>query len=259
MPFYGLGNDASDDARVNYGLRAAEAGIRLAVRPVSWYRLGGGVSVRQMEDRGGTGRHPSIATLPPADVPPGRGSDIRYTQFTASTAIDWRESPGYTRRGGLYALALSDLRDADDRFGFRKVTAEVQQFLPILKEHWVLGFRGLVETTDVDDGQAVPYYLLPALGGARRHRGFGDFRFQDRHILLLSGEYRWLPSRVLDMALFVDAGKAARDRRDLDVDGLKTAYGIGMRIHGPTFTPLRLDVARSREGIRIHLTGGVAF
>lgn len=259
VPFYGLGNDASDEARVNYGLRAAEAGIRVAVRPVSWYRLGGGVSVRQMEDRGGTGRHPSIATLPSADVPPGRGSDIRYTQLTASTAIDWRESPGYTRSGGLYAIALSDLRDADDRFGFRKVTAEVQQFLPILKEHWVLGFRGLVETTDVDDGQAVPYYLLPALGGARRHRGFGDFRFQDRHILLLSGEYRWLPSRVLDMALFVDAGKAARDRRDLDVDGLKTAYGIGMRIHGPTFTPLRLDVARSREGIRIHLTGGVAF
>jgi outer membrane translocation and assembly module TamA len=78
-------------------------------------------------------------------------------------------------------------------------------------------------------------------------------------MLLLTGEYRWTPSRVLDMALFVDAGKVTRERGDLDLDGLKTGYGIGFRIHGPTFTPLRLDIARTKEGGRIHLTGGVAF
>ena len=66
-------------------------------------------------------------------------------------------------------------------------------------------------------------------------------------------------SRVIDMAVFVDAGKVAAERRDLDFDGLKTAYGIGLRIHGPTFTPLRLDVARGEEGVRVHITGGVAF
>jgi outer membrane translocation and assembly module TamA len=61
------------------------------------------------------------------------------------------------------------------------------------------------------------------------------------------------------MALFVDVGKVARERRDLDFDELKTAYGIGMRFHGPTFTPLRLDVARGNEGVRVHITGGLAF
>ena len=78
-------------------------------------------------------------------------------------------------------------------------------------------------------------------------------------MLLLTGEYRWIPSRVLDMALFVDAGKVTSRRSDLDLEHLKTAVGIGFRIHGPNFTALRLDIARTKEGPRIHLTGGVAF
>jgi hypothetical protein len=257
VPFYGIGNDSSKDNRVNYGLRSLEGGATLALKPVHWYRIGGGVAYRQVEDREGVGKHPSIETSPVA--PFDLFNKTTYTDASVFTAIDWRESSGYTRRGGLYSVSLHDLRDSDEVFGFRRIDAEIQQFLPILKEHWVLGFRGVVRTTDVDDPQTVPYYLLPSLGGARMHRGYGDFRFQDRHVLLVSGEYRWIPSRVIDMALFVDAGKATRERRDLDFEDLKTAWGIGMRIHGPTFTPLRLDVAHGKEGIRVHLTGGVAF
>lgn len=256
VPFYGVGNASVKDDRVNYGLRALEIGGSAAFKPVRWYRLGGGLALRRFEDRAGAGTRPSIESGPPA---PGLFTEARYRQASAFTAIDWRESSGYTRRGGLYSLAFHDFNDADRPVSFRRVDAEVQQYLPILKEHWVLAFRGLVQTTDVDDNQLVPYYLLPSLGGARRHRGYADFRFQDRHMMLVGAEYRWLPSRVIDMALFVDAGKVTRDRRDLDFDGLKTAWGIGMRIHGPTFTPLRLDVAHGKEGIRVHLTGGVAF
>jgi hypothetical protein len=259
VPFYGLGNETDKDDRVNYGLRALEAGASAAFKPVPWYRIGGGIALRRMEDREGVGKHPSIETFASPGPPSGLFTETRYTEATAFTGIDWRESSGYTRRGGLYSVAVHDFRDADDDFSFRRLDAEIQQFLPILKEHWVLGFRGLVQTTDVDDSQVVPYYLLPSLGGARRLRGYGDFRFQDRHLMVVSAEYRWLPSRVIDMALFVDAGKVTRERRDLDFDGLKTTWGIGMRIHGPTFTPLRLDVARGKEGIRVHLTGGAAF
>lgn len=258
VPFYGVGSDTDKDDRVNYGLRSIEAGGSAALKPVPWFRIGGGLALRQIEDRAGAGTHPSIDPVA-GPAAPGLFQEAQYRQATAFTAIDWRESPGYTRRGGLYSLALHDFADSGSPLSFRRVDAEVQQFVPLLKEHWVLAFRGLVQTTDVDDGEVVPYYLLPSLGGARRHRGYSDFRFQDRHLLLLSGEYRWMPSRVLDMAIFVDAGKVTRERRDLDLDGLETAYGIGFRVHGPTFTPLRLDIARGSEGIRIHLTGGVAF
>jgi len=259
VPFYGVGNDSIRDDRVNYGLRSLDLGGSAAFKPVSWYSIGGEIAWRRLEDREGVGRRPSIETLYSSQTAPGLFSETRYTRVTAFTAIDWRESPGYARRGGLYSIALNDFRDRDDTFSFRRVDVDVRQSIPVLKEQWVLGFRGLMQTTTAESGQVIPYYVLPSLGGAQTLRGYPDFRFQDKHLLLLGAEYRWLPSRIIDMALFVDAGKVAAERRDLDLDGLKTSYGIGIRFHGPSFTPLRIDVARGAEGIRAHITGGVTF
>jgi hypothetical protein len=259
VPFYGAGNGSIKEDRVNYGLRQIEVGASTAFKPVGWFRVGGGLAMRQMEDRQGKGGFPSIETFGFPSLSPSLFTETRFVQATGLVAIDWRESPGYTRRGGRYSVTAHEFRDNADQFGFRRFDAEVQQFLPILNEHWVLAFRGLVQTTNLVDDQTVPYYLLPTLGGANMHRGYADFRFQDRHVMLLSGEYRWLPSRVLDMALFVDSGKVVAERSDIDFNDLKTAYGIGFRIHGPTFTPFRFDVAHGSEGFRIHLTGGIGF
>lgn len=259
VPFYGLGGGSIKDDRVNYGLRSLDVGGSATFKPTSWYRIGAGVASRRLEDREGVGRRPSIETLHSPLTAPGLFSEARYTQTTAFTAIDWRESPGYTRHGGLYAIDFHQFRDSDDNFSFRRVDVDLRQYVPLLKEQWVLAFRALAQTTTADDGQLVPYYLLPSLGGANSLRGYTDFRFQDKHLLLLGAEYRWLPSRVVDMALFVDAGKVAAERRDLDLDGLKTTYGIGIRFHGPTFTPIRVDLARGDEGTRAHVTGGLTF
>ncbi len=259
VPFYGVGNDTTKDDRVNYGLKGLDSGGSIALKPVRWFRdwRRARRTCRSRIVAAKAAIHPSTPSPVPA---------CRVCSPTPSTAmpmpsprIDWRESPGYNRRGGLYSLTLHDMNDSDNPLSFRRVDAEVQQFLPILKEHWVLAFRGLVQTTDVDDNDVVPYYRLPTLGGSKRHRGYADFRFQDRHMMLLSGEYRWIPSRVLDMAFFVDAGKVTAERRDLDFNDLKTAYGIGFRIHGPTFTPLRFDIAHGDEGFRFHITGGIAY
>jgi len=259
VPFYSLGNESSKDDRVNYGLRSLDLGGSATFKPVRWYSIGAGISSRQLENREGVGRHPSIETRHSASTAPGLFAEPRYRRATAFTAIDWRESPGYTRRGGFYAVTLEEFRDSDDRFTFRVAEADLRQYIPVLKEHWVIALRALVQTTDLDNGQLIPYFLMPSLGGANSLRGYGDFRFQDRHLMLLSAEYRWLPSRVVDMAIFVDTGKVTAERRDLDLDGLKTTYGIGIRFHGPTFTPLRADLARGDDGIRLHLTGSVTF
>jgi hypothetical protein len=259
VPYYGIGGETIRDDRVNYGLRSSEFGGSVTLKPVRWFRIGGGIDARQIEDREGVGTTPSIEQRHSDLTAPGLFAKTTYTQAAATAAIDWRESPGYTRTGGLYAAGWNDFRDADDRFSFRRVDFDVRQFLPVLKEHWVFAFRALVQTTQSDAAQVIPYHLLPALGGNQAHRAYSDFRFRDKHLLLLSAEYRWLPSRVLDMALFVDSGKVAPERRELDLDGLKTGYGIGARFHGPFVTPLRIDVARGDEGFRVHFTGGVAF
>jgi hypothetical protein len=259
VPFYGIGGETVRETRVNYNLRALDVAAGGAFKPARWYSVGAEVASRRLETRQGAGTRPSIETRYSPISAPGLFAETRYMQTTAFTAIDWRESSGYSRSGGRYSIALNDFRDHDDAFSFRRLDVNLSQLVPVLKEQWVFGLRGLMQTTTAEDGQQIPFYLLPSLGGADRLRGYPDFRFQDKHLLLVGAEYRWIPSRIIDMALFVDSGKVAAERRELDFNGLTTTYGIGVRFHGPTFTPLRVDVARGDEGIRAHITGGVTF
>jgi hypothetical protein len=53
---------------------------------------------------------------------------------------------------------------------------------------------------------------------------------------------------MLDGALFVDAGKVALDRTDLDLRDLDVSYGVGFRVHSNRAFVTRLDLAVSREG-----------
>ena len=191
---------------------------------------------------------------------PGLLASPDYLHAEATAAIDWRESEGYTRRGGYYAVTVHRYDDrSDDLYTFNEVEADVQQFIPLMNEHWVIALRGQVRTTDVKSDQQVPYFLLPSLGGSTTLRSYPDGRFRDRHALLLSGEYRWIPGRFLDMALFVDAGNVAARRADLDLEDLRTSYGIGARFHAPSATVLRTEVAHGREGYRFHFAFGKSF
>jgi outer membrane protein assembly factor BamA len=149
--------------------------------------------------------------------------------------------------------------DVDGIYTFDRVEAEVVQHIPILRENWVVSLRGEARTT-IDDDDVVPFFLLPALGSGSTLRAFPSWRFRDRHSLLLSGEWRWIPNRMfLDMALFYDAGKVTGRREDLDLTNLVHDYGVGFRLHGPMATPLRIDVAHGREGINIVFSGAAPF
>jgi outer membrane translocation and assembly module TamA len=63
----------------------------------------------------------------------------------------------------------------------------------------------------------------------------------------------------MDMALFYDAGKVAADRSSLDFEGLEHDFGVGLRVHGPLTTPIRIDLAKGREGFRIVWAGSAVF
>ena len=110
------------------------------------------------------------------------------------------------------------------------------------------------------DTDTVPFFLLPYLGGGDTLRGYSAGRFRDRHILLLQGEFRWIPNRTgLDMALIFDTGKVTSRRNALDLKGLSNDVGVEVRFHGPTVTPLRLGVARGNEGWHLVFGGSAAF
>ena len=250
--FYGLGPDTSRDARVTYDYQPTEVGITAELTPLAMSTLG--ASYRRL----------ALQASEPSDVvagdTPGLGLSLGYNVVEAQVAFDWRSSPGYSTRGGLYRATWSRFREREGHpFSFDRVEYEVSQLVPLLREQYVLAFRGLATVTRTGEGNQVPVALTPSLGSGDTLRGFANRRFADRTRLLLTAEYRWRPSRFLDMAVFVDAGQVAPRLGDLRGVRLRRNWGIGGRFHGPTFTVLRIDLARGTEGINLVVGASHAF
>ena len=110
--------------------------------------------------------------------------------------------------------------------------------------------RARAEITSEDEGSLIPFYLQPKLGGNDNLRGFERYRFYDNQLLIVSVEHRWHASSVLDMAVFVDAGKVAPRLADVDFSDLEWSAGMGFRFKVRDAYFMRIDFAGSREGFR---------
>jgi Omp85 superfamily domain len=259
VAFYGVGNDSPNEGRTNFGLKQGYLTGGLRARPMPAAILGGAVSYEDFRIEDPLGAKVSVAQVHTAQTAPGLGLNPSYLHSTASAGIDWRPSAGYARRGGLYEVEYHDYSGRGNADSFNRVDVNLIQHIPILRENWVLSLRGQTQTT-LGDTDTVPFFLLPSLGSGSTLRGYSSWRFRDRQSLLVSAEWRWIPNRLgLDMALFYDAGKVAAHRSDLNFEDLKSDVGIGARFHGPAGTPLRIELAHGRDGLRLVIAGGPAF
>jgi hypothetical protein len=258
--FYGVGINTNDEHRANYSFKQPYGSALFSIFPTRRvFMLGAGVEYSNWNMGPGRGSFPSIETAYSADELPGIGADVTYLHNQATIGIDWRPSPGYARRGGSYTATVHHYNDRDDKYGFQMVQYEVVQHVPILREAWVLSFRGRVQSSIDKVGQETPFFMLPSLGGGSTLRGYSSRRFHDRNTLLLQAEWRIMINRYLDMAFFYDTGKVAPTRSQLDLHGLKDDFGLGFRFHGPISTPLRVELAKSREGLIFVFTTAAAF
>ena len=259
--FYGIGTDTLVDDRSNYRFKQPYGSALLTVFPTRRFlMLRGGAEYSRWNQEPGEGSSPSVETIYTPATLPGLGSEVTYLHTQGTIGLDGRTSPGYSRRGAFLGATLHDYNDRDGAFGFQMAEYEGIAHLPILRETWVLSFRGRVQTAFDKDNQQTPFFMLPALGGGSSLRGYSSWRFRDKNSLLLSAEWRIMVNRYLDMAFFYDAGKVAARTSDLDFDGLKDDYGFGLRFHGPFATPLRVELAHSRESsIRFIFSAGPSF
>ena len=92
--------------------------------------------------------------------------------------------------------------------------------------------------------------VVPRIDRAGRFRGYYDFRFHDRNLLLASAGSRWALRRDVDVAAFFEAGNVAARTGDLNLK--KTSGGIGLRLHNRTATLARIDIAHGHEGWRCY-------
>jgi hypothetical protein len=262
VAFYGVGNDTTAGAVTNFQMQQAYAGVSGRWRGPAATFAEAGLRYENYTLLDGNGSSsPSIENVYTAETAPGLGANPAYFRTTIAGGVDTRyPSPGYARRGGLYALTYDVSADQHEgAYSFDIAQAEIVQHVPVLRENWVLSFHGVAKTT-VDDDDTVPYFLLPSLGSGSTLRAYSSWRFRDRHSLLMSGEFRWMPSLLmLDVAIFYDAGKVAGRREDLNFEQLHHNWGLGFRFHGPMATPLRIEFARGREGLNIVFSGAAAF
>jgi len=259
VAYYGLGQNSNEADRTNFRFKQTYFDGNAVLRPLPWIPIRGSVGYEQWATEPGSGSFPSIETRFTPDTAPGLNSNPNYLHSQVSAGIDWRTSPGYTRKGGYYGVTFHDYHNTGGGiYSFQRLDAEVIQHVPLLRETWVLAGRAKMQST-LNNNDLVPYFLLPALGSGNTLRGYSSDRFRDRHSLLMNAEFRWIPAAGWDMALFYDAGKVASRRSDLDFKQLKSDVGVGIRFHGPFATPLRIDLAVSNEGWRIVFAGSPIF
>jgi outer membrane protein assembly factor BamA len=255
ISFYGVGNESTNDARAGYDFDPAALSAGIAYRPLKWVRLTAGYEYIGFETRVIGSRSDPLTLERLSD-----NTRLTFNGSQASVAIDTRTSPSYSTHGSLLRAATSYYSETRDRpFEFRQWELEAAQLVPLVREQFVLAFRGLATFTNPDAGNSAPLALLPYIGSGNTLRGFANRRFVDRDRLLLTGEYRWRPSRYLDMAIFLDAGQVAPAADLIAWERMKTSWGIGARFHGPTFSAFRLEVAHSVEGYHLVFTAGPPF
>jgi outer membrane protein assembly factor BamA len=248
VAFYGTGNDSVRSDRTALFYKTTTVGASVRVHAAPHFAVGGGLAAIQME---------SGSTTPNASLPTANPSYRRSHLFAE---FDWRTSPGYTTRGGLYRVDWSDYGQTNaGAHSFRRVDAEVQQFLPIRRENSVIALRALASAADGKSEESVPYVLMPDLGGSHTLRGYPTWRFRDRNRLLVTAEYRWKAGHFVDMALFLDAGQVAPQFKSLRLQDFRKTYGLGMSFHTPISTVTRVEVARTNEGTSLIFSFSPSF
>ncbi len=259
VAYYGTGIQSSLDDVSRFRFQETYADGHFVLKPVSWIPIKGSVRYEHWNTLEGEGADPSIETVYTPQTAPGLGADPNYIHSQLGAGIDWRQSPGYTRRGGLYYATLHDYNNTKGgAYSFQRLDVDLIQYLPLLRDNWVLVGRATGQTT-LNDNDLIPYFLLPKLGSGSDLRAFQSDRFRDRHSMVMTAEIRWIPANAVDMALFYDAGKVTSRRRDFSFKQLKSDVGIGIRFHGLVATPLRVDFAVGNEGWKIVFSGGAVF
>lgn len=254
VTFFGEGAEALETDRSEFRIRSTNVVGYAVVRPRTWLAVGGRVgwldSPTVLPPAGSFKRgNPDTEQVFPGDkvyaIPEQPGFAHGEVSVTADTR-DHRSHPGH---GGVYRAAWSRYSDRDTGvFSFRRVEVEGAHFVPIARSRVVFAVRGWLVATATDAGDAVPFYLMPSLGGNNTVRAYTDFRFHDRNLLVANVESRVALFTHLDAVAFADAGNVARRVGDLNLD--KRAYGVGLRLHTPHASVARFDVAHGAEGWR---------
>jgi hypothetical protein len=252
IDFYGLGNDSPKEQHTTFGYDDLTTDVDFGYQAFRHLDVGFTTGYLRADSGRGHDDFTPIDEVFPPDQLPGYNQDTKFTRIGAFADFDYRDSKTGPRSGGVLGMRYREYWDIDRKtFAFRQTEYEFQQYIPYYNKGRVIAIRSAVVLTFPKEGNEVPIYLQPVLGGNDDLRGFGGYRFRDNHSVYLGVEHRWHASGNLEMAAFVDAGKVVPLKRDIDVARMNYSGGIGFRVRVRSAIVSRTDFAISREGFRI--------
>lgn len=263
VDFYGLGPESRVEDRSTFQLEDtafdALLGFRAARGRIRFGGKGGYLQTNAGDGYPPGGLRPTSEVFGNVQLP-GLDDQGGFARLGIFATLDFRDNKSLPRSGTLLRTELTSYQDLDlDRHDFRKWETEIQHYIPFFNRRRVIALRARTEMNFTQDGQSVPFYMKPFIGGPQELRGFRNYRFYDDNILVLNAEYRWEAFSGLDMALFMDGGQAVAERRQFALNKMETAAGVGFRFNVRNATILRLDVAFSHESMRVWVRWGSPF
>jgi hypothetical protein len=259
--FFGLGGDSSLSNRSIYSF------YRSAVEAVAGYRFESGLTVAArtgwVSPRIGSGAGddwPDVKAAFPAGSVPGLHRQPNFHEVSLAAYFDTGDEAGHPRRRAFVGSSYHRFHEVGEApLDFQRFLLDARGYLPLGSPSRILALRALGSFDDRLQGEAIPFYLQRTLGDGSTLRGFSDQRFRGDKLLHLSAEYRWEAAPAVELALFVDAGQAHRHPEPIALKDFRGSHGIGVRLKTENATFFRIDVARSHEEIRFHITTSHPF
>lgn len=251
--FFGIGIDSDQDLKTSYALKQSIFHVRGGNNPGDLFQLVGRMSYETPRQRPGEdSRIPSIEDVYTPAQAPGLFEDTDFLRTGALFTIDASDFPLGPRSGGLYMFSFEKFSDRKlDRFSFSQWTVDLRQFVPIIEGSRSIAMRLMATGVSPDNGNEVPYYYLPTLGGAYMVRGLANYRFRDRNVVFTNVEYRYELNAFMSGVAFFDAGTVAPSFKALNLDNVQWDYGFGVRIGFMGAITVRTELSFGAEGPRI--------
>lgn len=256
--FYGLGHNSLKSQHTNFALRQTWTGLRYEVAPIRRIVAGAEYKVAWLAALPGT--NPAVSTV---DVYfpdlPGYGTQTRLHSVGAYLTLNAiREEYQF---GGSLHLGASYQRGIGRNNLLKYYSYEIQTEgrLPIAsKRSAIVGQANIEFNRKSANSDAIPFYLLPHIGGSSTLRGFRLDRFYGMNLFLLSLEYRYRLHPNFEAIPFFDEGQIFDRTEDLRWLNWHRNYGFAFRYRAGAEkgTVVRLELGHSSEGLQLHLSFG---
>jgi hypothetical protein len=262
MPYYGEGSNSSKDNRSDFRSEFTSAHFGgefhvLDQKVSAGYSVGGLLVNVGPGDLGGW---PSTDKIFNEANTPGLEKQSNFITGTASVTADLT-TPSFSNPKGLI-LEAQDTQFWDqsgNNSSFHLLQTQATYYVPFINGMRTLAFRARNGTTFHADGQQVPFYLQPTLGGPDDLRGYERYRYYDNGSSLLSGEYKWSVAGSVEMALFGDGGNVYSRPGLIGLRELRGDGGFGVRFKNKQQEIMRFDVGFSPEGVKVWFVFNNAF